>query len=165
NVKNTFVFDGEEYTFSYVETEGFDKEGFSFYSTVSDFEEGLNAIIYIPNGGYKVVFKYLGDEDLQFGTEISTLNKDGEVTASATYFKYDKDETGHVITLDMTEKEVTPENIGSLSEKEADEAVKYNVDWEIDHSLDLTKIGESKKINITGEVASKVSWSSSSEEI
>ena len=165
NVKNTFVFDGEEYTFSYVETEGFDKEGFSFYSTASDFEEGLNAIIYIPNGGYKVVFKYLGDEDLQFGTEISTLNKDGEVTASATYFKYDKDETGHVITLDMTEKEVTPENIGSLSEKEADEAVKYNVDWEIDHRLDLTKIGESKKINITGEVASKVSWSSSSEEI
>ncbi|AUG56350.1 S-layer homology domain-containing protein [Acetivibrio saccincola] len=165
NVKNTFVFDGEEYTFSYVETEGFDKEGFSFYSTASDFEEGLNAIIYIPNGGYKVVFKYLGDEDLQFGTEISTLNKDGEVTASATYFKNDKDETGHVITLDMTEKEVTPENIGSLSEKEADEAVKYNVDWEIDHRLDLTKIGESKKINITGEVASKVSWSSSSEEI
>ncbi|MDQ2085828.1 S-layer homology domain-containing protein [Herbivorax sp. ANBcel31] len=65
----------------------------------------------------------------------------------------------------MTESEATVDNIGSLSDEEADETAKYNVEWEIDKRIDLTKIGETEIINIIGEEASKVSWHTSNKEI
>ncbi|MDQ2085829.1 VWA domain-containing protein [Herbivorax sp. ANBcel31] len=63
NVEDTISFEDEQYTFSYVANKGFEDEEFRFHSTASDFEEGLNAIVYMPKSGYKVVFEYHGDED------------------------------------------------------------------------------------------------------
>lgn len=161
HIENTINFDDEKYTFTSIEKKGFDEEKFRFYSTASDFEKGLNAIIYMPKNGYKVVFKYSGDEELQFGTEISTLDVDGEITATATYLKYDTDKNGNIITLDMIENEATEDNIGSLSDRGDVDVTKYNVEWEIDKRVDLKKIGESQKINIKGIEAAKVTWHTS----
>ena len=100
----------------------------------------------MPKNGYKVVFKYSGDEELQFGTEISTLDVDGEITATATYLKYDTDKNGNIITLDMIENEATEDNIGSLSDRGDVDVTKYNVEWEIDKRVDWKKKVNPKKL-------------------
>lgn len=168
-VTETITFNGIEYPLTTMVEDGFDGEKF-IHTPLSLADEGINSIIYMPNYGYKVRFTYgdQADEEVSLVCEVSTLDYDGYKTASATYIKDTTLDDGEILVLDATKEKVTEENVGNLAEEEVPVEI-HNADWQLEESLNLSRIGETKQISILGSdadsVASKLSWSSSNTDV
>jgi hypothetical protein len=94
---------------------GFDKVNF-IYDSFADTSDATDASIYLPNGGYKVVFTSgaVADAEINLSARVAMLDYDGSRTATATYEAAKTGENGVALTLDMIGNAVTKETLGTM---------------------------------------------------
>lgn len=143
---------------------GFDGGQYDYNVLIA--EENRNAAsIYLPNSGLKVEF-YSGTEagvPINFKTDISTLNIDGDKTATTTYTASSTGESGLILSFDMLSK-VDKNTIGSLVANRTEATVLKQTDWSVPEVTKM-EIGEMKTIELSGTEADLVKpdlcWESS----
>ncbi|PKM57301.1 MAG: hypothetical protein CVU98_06795 [Firmicutes bacterium HGW-Firmicutes-3] len=152
---------------------GFDGDEF-IYTPFNIEEKGTEAILYLPNSGYKVVISHGEAEGIpvNFTVDVATLNHDGYKTSSATYLANKTKAGGEIISLDMLTIIVDKLNIGSLTEDNHVIPEIYFDQWEIKTSKILSSIGATDMIELYGDDvvsgnmdASLLNWYSSDSSI
>jgi pimeloyl-ACP methyl ester carboxylesterase len=152
---------------------GFNGETFSYFLTTADPDE-TDFVIYLPNTGYEVSFSSSENTDTPAGftVEATTLGYDGFNTAKATYETSFTGASGEIMTLDLTSKTVTTQNLGTLevSGKTVTPVVFYS-QWELE-SAKTVGVGETAAITLSGAdvtagnvYESDLSWSSSDPDV
>jgi len=149
---------------------GFDGDENSFsYTVFDDSDDGLTAMMYLPNAGYTVEFYYGTDSgnELTFSTDVSTLDYDGFKTATATYTADTTGEDGLILSCNMIDP-VDPSNIGDLVDGETITPTVHYTDWNIEDEITLN-LDDVYTIGVLGtdadEVASNLNWSTSDEDV
>ena len=145
---------------------GFDGENFIYYA-YDEQVETTDATIYIPNNGYKLIFKYTESENqaINFNAEISTLKEDGWKDTSVNKEVSKTSNNGIILTVDGTTEIIDNTNINTIINGVIQ---NHYTEWEVPQKLELT-FGNSQIIPITGNqsatVSSLLNWSSSNEDI
>lgn len=137
------------------------------YDNFADDEAVTEASIYIPNAGYKIVFTCgeTAGTALQFTSEISTLNADGDKDLSINSTFNTTLDGGVIVSLDGTAKDLTNESITQTIDGDV---VDRFTQWNLPLSIKIN-LNDVQKINIEGTEAEAVSdilnWESSDTDI
>lgn len=145
---------------------GFDGGDFIYYS-YADQPEKSDATIYLPNNGYKIVFKSgnTSGETVNFNAEISTLDINGWKDTSVTKSVLQTSANGTILSIDGTVNTIDNSNISNIVNGTVE---SHFTDWELPDIIKLN-IGNVQSINIIGSEAAQVSpqlgWTSTNESI
>lgn len=131
-----------------VET-GFDG-GQYIYSVLNAEETRNSAVLYVPNNGVKIAF-YTGTEAgvaINFKTDVSTLDVDGNKTATATYAASTTSDAGLILSFDMLSI-VDKTTIGNLIPNRTETTVLKPTDWSVPEITKL-EISDVKPMELNG---------------
>lgn len=166
------IYDAENNVVAQVSSEGitgFDENDFIFDSFADAEEDGerTEASIYMPNGGYKILFTH-GDSagvSVNFNASVSTLVDDGWKDFSVMTSVASTHDSGLITSFDGTAQVIDNDTITKIVEGTAED---WFTEWEIPSSIKVNK-GDVLPIEISGSEAEAVSdklvWHSADESI
>ena len=166
------IYSGDERIAAITQDEsfGFDGDEFIYRSTAADLSTS-SSLIYMPNDGYQVSFTNAsGADDINLNVIVAPLDDDGSRIGVGAYNACKSDESGHILTLDMSSG-VTMDNVDALDIGSAGglsvAAEAFNVDWTLDaDQINFNGIGETAYINVIGNTeAEALEWQSSDESV
>lgn len=148
---------------------GFDENDFIFDSFADAEEDGerTEASIYMPNGGYKILFTHgnSADVSVNFNAYVSTLVDDGWKDFSVMTSVASTYDSGLIASFDGTTQVIDNDTITEIVGGTAED---WFTEWEIPSSIKVNK-GDVLPIEISGSEAGAVSdklvWHSADESI
>lgn len=166
------IYDAENNVVAQVSSEGitgFDENDFIFDSFADAEEDGerTEASIYMPNGGYKILFTHgnSADVSVNFNAYVSTLVDDGWKDFSVMTSVASTYDSGLIASFDGTTQVIDNDTI---TEIEGGTAEDWFTEWEIPSAIKVNK-GDVLPIEISGSeagaVSDKVVWHSADESI
>lgn len=166
------IYDAENNVVAQVSSEGitgFDENDFIFDSFADAEEDGerTEASIYMPNGGYKILFTHgnSADVSVNFNASVSTLVDDGWKDFSVMTSVASTHDSGLITSFDGTAQVIDNDTITEIVEGTAED---WFTEWEIPSSIKVNK-GDVLPIEISGSEAEAVSdklvWHSADESI
>ena len=146
---------------------GFDGTEFIHWSYTNE-PDITDATIYMPNNGYKVVFSYGNSSgvNVNFNTEVSTLNHDGWKDVSVTASVAQTGANGIILSIDGTINTIGNTNLSNV----INGTVKHHfTDWELADIIKMNLGDSPQSVGITGSEAIQVSqlltWSIADESV
>lgn len=166
------IYDAENNVVAQVSSEGitgFDENDFIFDSFADAEEDGerTEASIYMPNGGYKILFTHgnSADVSVNFNAYVSTLVDDGWKDFSVMTSVASTHDSGLITSFDGTAQVIDNDTITEIVGGTAED---WFTEWEIPSSIKVNK-GDVLPIEISGSEAGAVSdklvWHSADESI
>ena len=166
------IYDAENNVVAQVSSEGitgFDENDFIFDSFADAEEEGerTEASIYMPNGGYKILFTHgnSADVSVNFNAYVSTLVDDGWKDFSVMTSVASTYDSGLIASFDGTTQVIDNDTITEIVGGTAED---WFTEWEIPSAIKVNK-GDVLPIEISGSEAGAVSdklvWHSADESI
>lgn len=166
------IYDAENNVVAQVSSEGitgFDENDFIFDSFADAEEDGerTEASIYMPNGGYKILFTHgnSADVSVNFNAYVSTLVDDGWKDFSVMTSVASTYDSGLIASFDGTTQVIDNDTITEIVGGTAED---WFTEWEIPSAIKVTK-GDVLPIEISGSEAGAVSdklvWHSADESI
>lgn len=166
------IYDAENNVVAQVSSEGitgFDENDFIFDSFADAEEDGerTEASIYMPNGGYKILFTHgnSADVSVNFNAYVSTLVDDGWKDFSVMTSVASTYDSGLIASFDGTTQVIDNDTITEIVGGTAED---WFTEWEIPSSIKVNK-GDVLPIEISGSEAGAVSdklvWHSADESI
>lgn len=166
------IYDAENNVVAQVSSEGitgFDENDFIFDSFADAEEDGerTEASIYMPNGGYKILFTHgnSADVSVNFNAYVSTLVDDGWKDFSVMTSVASTYDSGLIASFDGTTQVIDNDTITEIVGGTAED---WFTEWEIPSAIKVTK-GDVLPIEISGSeagaVSDKVVWHSADESI
>lgn len=166
------IYDAENNVVAQVSSEGitgFDENDFIFDSFADAEEDGerTEASIYMPNGGYKILFTHgnSADESVNFNAYVSTLVDDGWKDFSVMTSVASTYDSGLIASFDGTTQVIDNDTITEIVGGTAED---WFTEWEIPSAIKVNK-GDVLPIEISGSeagaVSDKVVWHSADESI
>lgn len=166
------IYDAENNVVAQVSSEGitgFEENDFIFDSFADAEEDGerTEASIYMPNGGYKILFTHgnSADVSVNFNAYVSTLVDDGWKDFSVITSVASTYDSGLIASFDGTTQVIDNDTITEIVGGTAED---WFTEWEIPSSIKVNK-GDVLPIEISGSEAEAVSdklvWHSADESI
>ena len=166
------IYDAENNVVAQVSSEGitgFDENDFIFDSFADAEEDGerTEASIYMPNGGYKILFTHgnSADVSVNFNAYVSTLVDDGWKDFSVMTSVASTYDSGLIASFDGTTQVIDNDTITEIVGGTAED---WFTEWEIPSAIKVNK-GDVLPIEISGSEAGAVSdklvWHSADESI
>ena len=166
------IYDAENNVVAQVSSEGitgFDENDFIFDSFADAEEDGerTEASIYMPNGGYKILFTHgnSADVSVNFNAYVSTLVDDGWKDFSVMTSVASTYDSGLIASFDGTTQVIDNDTITEIVGGTAED---WFTEWEIPSAIKVNK-GDVLPIEISGSeagaVSDKVVWHSADESI
>lgn len=166
------IYDAENNVVAQVSSEGitgFDENDFIFDSFADAEEDGerTEASIYMPNGGYKILFTHRNSADVSvnFNAYVSTLVDDGWKDFSVMTSVASTYDSGLIASFDGTTQVIDNDTITEIVGGTAED---WFTEWEIPSAIKVNK-GDVLPIEISGSeagaVSDKVVWHSADESI
>lgn len=166
------IYDAENNVVAQVSSEGitgFDENDFIFDSFADAEEDGerTEASIYMPNGGYKILFTHgnSADASVNFNAYVSTLVDDGWKDFSVMTSVASTYDSGLIASFDGTTQVIDNDTITEIVGGTAED---WFTEWEIPSAIKVNK-GDVLPIEISGSeagaVSDKVVWHSADESI
>lgn len=166
------IYDAENNVVAQVSSEGitgFDENDFIFDSFADAEEDGerTEASIYMPNGGYKILFTHgnSADVSVNFNAYVSTLVDDGWKDFSVMTSVASTYDSGLIASFDGTTQVIDNDTITEIAGGTAED---WFTEWEIPSAIKVNK-GDVLPIEISGSEAGAVSdklvWHSADESI
>lgn len=166
------IYDAENNVVAQVSSEGitgFDENDFIFDSFADAEEDGerTEASIYMPNGGYKILFTHgnSADVSVNFNAYVSTLVDDGWKDFSVMTSVASTYDSGLIASFDGTTQVIDNDTITEIVGRTAED---WFTEWEIPSAIKVNK-GDVLPIEISGSeagaVSDKVVWHSADESI
>lgn len=166
------IYDAENNVVAQVSSEGitgFDENDFIFDSFADAEEDGerTEASIYMPNGGYKILFTHgnSADVSVNFNAYVSTLVDDGWKDFSVMTSVASTHDSGLITSFDGTAQVIDNDTITEIVGGTAED---WFTEWEIPSAIKVNK-GDVLPIEISGSEAGAVSdklvWHSADESI
>ena len=166
------IYDAENNVVAQVSSEGitgFDENDFIFDSFADAEEDGerTEASIYMPNGGYKILFTHgnSADVSVNFNAYVSTLVDDGWKDFSVMTSVASTYDSGLIASFDGTTQVIDNDTITEIVGGTAE---VWFTEWEIPSAIKVNK-GDVLPIEISGSeagaVSDKVVWHSADESI
>lgn len=166
------IYDAENNVVAQVSSEGitgFDENDFIFDSFADAEEDGerTEASIYMPNGGYKILFTHgnSADVSVNFNAYVSTLVDDGWKDFSVMTSVASTYDSGLIASFDGTTQVIDNDTITEIVGRTAED---WFTEWEIPSAIKVNK-GDVLPIEISGSEAGAVSdklvWHSADESI
>lgn len=166
------IYDAENNVVAQVSLEGitgFDENDFIFDSFADAEEDGerTEASIYMPNGGYKILFTHgnSADVSVNFNAYVSTLVDDGWKDFSVMTSVASTYDSGLIASFDGTTQVIDNDTITEIVGGTAED---WFTEWEIPSAIKVNK-GDVLPIEISGSeagaVSDKVVWHSADESI
>ena len=166
------IYDAENNVVAQVSSEGitgFDENDFIFDSFADAEEDGerTEASIYMPNGGYKILFTHgnSADVSVNFNAYVSTLVDDGWKDFSVITSVASTYDSGLIASFDGTTQVIDNDTITEIVGGTAED---WFTEWEIPSAIKVNK-GDVLPIEISGSEAGAVSdklvWHSADESI
>lgn len=166
------IYDAENNVVAQVSSEGitgFDENDFIFDSFADAEEDGerTEAPIYMPNGGYKILFTHgnSADVSVNFNAYVSTLVDDGWKDFSVMTSVASTYDSGLIASFDGTTQVIDNDTITEIVGGTAED---WFTEWEIPSAIKVNK-GDVLPIEISGSeagaVSDKVVWHSADESI
>lgn len=166
------IYDAENNVVAQVSSEGitgFDENDFIFDSFADAEEDGerTEASIYMPNGGYKILFTHgnSADVSVNFNAYVSTLVDDGWKDFSVMTSVASTYDPGLIASFDGTTQVIDNDTITEIVGGTAED---WFTEWEIPSAIKVNK-GDVLPIEISGSeagaVSDKVVWHSADESI
>lgn len=166
------IYDAENNVVAQVSSEGitgFDENDFIFDSFADAEEDGerTEASIYMPNGGYKILFTHGNSADVSanFNAYVSTLVDDGWKDFSVMTSVASTYDSGLIASFDGTTQVIDNDTITEIVGGTAED---WFTEWEIPSAIKVNK-GDVLPIEISGSeagaVSDKVVWHSADESI
>lgn len=166
------IYDAENNVVAQVSSEGitgFDENDFIFDSFADAEEDGerTEASIYMPNGGYKILFTHgnYADVSVNFNAYVSTLVDDGWKDFSVMTSVASTYDSGLIASFDGTTQVIDNDTITEIVGGTAED---WFTEWEIPSAIKVNK-GDVLPIEISGSeagaVSDKVVWHSADESI
>lgn len=166
------IYDAENNVVAQVSSEGitgFDENDFIFDSFADAEEDGerTEASIYMPNGGYKILFTHgnSADVSVNFNAYVSTLVDDGWKDFSVMTSVASTYDSGLIASFDGTTQVIDNDTITEIVGGTAED---WFTEWEIPSAIKVNK-GDALPIEISGSeagaVSDKVVWHSADESI
>lgn len=166
------IYDAENNVVAQVSSEGitgFDENDFIFDSFADAEEDGerTEASIYMPNGGYKILFTHgnSADVSVNFNAYVSTLVDDGWKDSSVMTSVASTYDSGLIASFDGTTQVIDNDTITEIVGGTAED---WFTEWEIPSAIKVNK-GDVLPIEISGSeagaVSDKVVWHSADESI
>lgn len=166
------IYDAENNVVAQASSEGitgFDENDFIFDSFADAEEDGerTEASIYMPNGGYKILFTHgnSADVSVNFNAYVSTLVDDGWKDFSVMTSVASTYDSGLIASFDGTTQVIDNDTITEIVGGTAED---WFTEWEIPSAIKVNK-GDVLPIEISGSeagaVSDKVVWHSADESI
>lgn len=166
------IYDAENNVVAQVSSEGitgFEENDFIFDSFADAEEDGerTEASIYMPNGGYKILFTHgnSADVSVNFNAYVSTLVDDGWKDFSVITSVASTYDSGLIASFDGTTQVIDNDTITEIVGGTAED---WFTEWEIPSAIKVNK-GDVLPIEIsgseTGAVSDKLVWHSADESI
>lgn len=166
------IYDAENNVVAQVSSEGitgFDENDFIFDSFADAEEDGerTEASVYMPNGGYKILFTHgnSADVSVNFNAYVSTLVDDGWKDFSVMTSVASTYDSGLIASFDGTTQVIDNDTITEIVGGTAED---WFTEWEIPSAIKVNK-GDVLPIEISGSeagaVSDKVVWHSADESI
>ena len=166
------IYDAENKVVAQASSEGitgFDENDFIFDSFADAEEDGerTEASIYMPNGGYKILFTHgnSADVSVNFNAYVSTLVDDGWKDFSVMTSVASTYDSGLIASFDGTTQVIDNDTITEIVGGTAED---WFTEWEIPSAIKVNK-GDVLPIEISGSeagaVSDKVVWHSADESI
>lgn len=166
------IYDAENNVVAQVSSEGitgFEENDFIFDSFADAEEDGerTEASIYMPNGGYKILFTHgnSADASVNFNASVSTLVDDGWKDFSVITSVASTYDSGLIASFDGTTQVIDNDTITEIVGGTAED---WFTEWEIPSAIKVNK-GDVLPIEISGSEAGAVSdklvWHSADESI
>ena len=166
------IYDAENNVVAQVSSEGitgFEENDFIFDSFADAEEDGerTEASIYMPNGGYKILFTHgnSADVSVNFNAYVSTLVDDGWKDFSVMTSVASTYDSGLIASFDGTTQVIDNDTITEIAGGTAED---WFTEWEIPSAIKVNK-GDVLPIEISGSEAGAVSdklvWHSADESI
>lgn len=166
------IYDAENNVVAQVSSEGitgFDENDFIFDSFADAEEDGerTEASIYMPNGGYKILFTHgnSADVSVNFNAYVSTLVDDGWKDFSVMTSVASTYDSGLIASFDGTTQVIDNDTITEIVGGTAED---WFTEWEIPSAIKVNK-GDVLPIEISGSeagaVSAKLVWHSADESI
>lgn len=166
------IYDAENNVVAQVSSEGitgFDENDFIFDSFADAEEDGERTVasIYMPNGGYKILFTHgnSADVSVNFNAYVSTLVDDGWKDFSVMTSVASTYDSGLIASFDGTTQVIDNDTITEIVGGTAED---WFTEWEIPSAIKVNK-GDVLPIEISGSeagaVSDKVVWHSADESI
>lgn len=166
------IYDAENNVVAQISSEGitgFDENDFIFDSFADAEEDGerTEASIYMPNGGYKILFTHgnSADVSVNFNAYVSTLVDDGWKDFSVMTSVASTYDSGLIASFDGTTQVIDNDTITEIVGGTAED---WFTEWEIPSAIKVNK-GDVLPIEISGSeagaVSDKVVWHSADESI
>lgn len=166
------IYDAENNVVAQVSSEGitgFDENDFIFDSFADAEEDGerTEASIYMPNGGYRILFTHgnSADVSVNFNAYVSTLVDDGWKDFSVMTSVASTYDSGLIASFDGTTQVIDNDTITEIVGGTAED---WFTEWEIPSAIKVNK-GDVLPIEISGSeagaVSDKVVWHSADESI